>query len=308
MSDEPELRAGPPWVMEEMILRQPELPAALLPGDGVAGAIAAEAGLCLGVSHDGGTRATRLALDAARAAGARTALVTARPGGEVARAADHVLVTPLRDASWCHTVAYTSALLAGAAIAGDGTDPGALAGLLAAAPDARPLAEALAGSATLAAAGAGVDAVTARELALKVAEGARIPAQGFELETLLHGHLAGLDARSGLVLVALAEGRDPERVARRAGRAARAAAAIGMPVGALLSPAHDRRVDAALTPAGRVVAPADGSALAALLAGALALQRLTLELAHVRGTNPDLIRREEPAYRAAAAAAEAEPW
>jgi len=177
MSDEPELRAGPPWVMEEMILRQPELPAALLPGDGVAGAIAAEPGLCLGVSHDGGTRATRLALDAARAAGARTALVTARPGGEVARAADHVLVTPLRDASWCHTVAYTSALLAGAAIAGDGTDPGALAGLLAAAPDARPLAEALAGSATLAAAGAGVDAVTARELALKVAEGARIPAR-----------------------------------------------------------------------------------------------------------------------------------
>jgi glucosamine--fructose-6-phosphate aminotransferase (isomerizing) len=37
-----------------------------------------------------------------------------------------------------------------------------------------------------------------------------------------------------------------------------------------------------------------------LLAGAIALQLLTLELAHVNGTNPDLIRREQEAYREAA--------
>jgi hypothetical protein len=41
----------------------------------------------------------------------------------------------------------------------------------------------------------------------------------------------------------------------------------------------------------------------ALLAGALALQLLTLELAHIRGTNPDLIRREQGPYRRAAEAA-----
>ena len=40
-----------------------------------------------------------------------------------------------------------------------------------------------------------------------------------------------------------------------------------------------------------------------LLAGAIALQLLTLELVHVKGTNPDLIRREQPAYKAAADAA-----
>ena len=40
-----------------------------------------------------------------------------------------------------------------------------------------------------------------------------------------------------------------------------------------------------------------------LLAGAIALQLLTLELCHALGTNPDLIRREEEAYKAAAAAA-----
>ena len=40
-----------------------------------------------------------------------------------------------------------------------------------------------------------------------------------------------------------------------------------------------------------------------LLAGAIALQLLTLELMQYAGTNPDLIRREQPAYKAAAAAA-----
>ena len=41
-----------------------------------------------------------------------------------------------------------------------------------------------------------------------------------------------------------------------------------------------------------------------LLAGAIALQLLTLELVLAAGTNPDLIRREEDAYKAAAAAAD----
>ena len=40
-----------------------------------------------------------------------------------------------------------------------------------------------------------------------------------------------------------------------------------------------------------------------LLAGAIALQLLTYELVLAAGTNPDLIRREQDAYRAAAAAA-----
>ena len=40
-----------------------------------------------------------------------------------------------------------------------------------------------------------------------------------------------------------------------------------------------------------------------LLAGAIALQLLTYELVLAAGTNPDLIRREDPKYKAAAAAA-----
>jgi hypothetical protein len=43
---------------------------------------------------------------------------------------------------------------------------------------------------------------------------------------------------------------------------------------------------------------------AALVASATALQLLTERLARARGTNPDLIRRDDPRYRDAAAAAD----
>ena len=91
-------------------------------------------GACLAVSHDGGTRATTLALLAARTAGAHTVAITHQGDAAVARAAEHVLVTPRHDDSWCHTVAYTSALAAGAALAGRlgpfGAEPAAARRLL----------------------------------------------------------------------------------------------------------------------------------------------------------------------------------
>ena len=125
-ADFPELRAGPPWVMQEMMGLQPELAATILGADdpalgaiadavrdtvdagrpvtvtgcgtsehaahGIAALLAAslpaaerirvralpafsaaldpQPGLCLAISHDGGTRATLLALEAAARAGA----------------------------------------------------------------------------------------------------------------------------------------------------------------------------------------------------------------------------------------------
>ncbi|HET6510388.1 MAG TPA: hypothetical protein VFG42_26575 [Baekduia sp.] len=275
-------------------------------------------GFCLAVSHDGGTRATELAVAAARDAGARTAAITHDPAGSVATAAELVLVTPNHDESWCHTVAYTSALLAGAAIAAllGGSivaRPAAAHDLLRAATaveaDAAPIAERLADRRVVLCAGAGLDHVTARELALKIAEGARQPTIALELETVLHGQLAGHEAADGLILVAVDDRADRDRLARRAAHVARAAAAIGLPVAALLSSEHDAALPSELTPAGRLVVdlpdPTDlDRGLATLLAGAGALQTLTLQLAHARGTNPDLIRREQAPYRAAAAAGE----
>jgi len=237
-------------------------------------------GLCIGVSHDGGTPATQMALDAAET----SALVTASDAG-----ADVVVRTPVHDDSWCHTVAYTSAILAGAAVAAElglaGVDADAATAVLEAPVEADG---SLAGAARVLCAGAGAGEITARELALKIAEGARIPTTAHHLETLLHGHLAGEDDRSALVLVAPADGR----VGRRAELAGRACSALGMPVHRLDVPE----------------APGLEALLGRLLGGAIALQRLTLALVAARGVNPDLIRREEGPYRAAAAAAESEPF
>jgi glutamine---fructose-6-phosphate transaminase (isomerizing) len=240
-------------------------------------------GVCLGISHDGGTRATTLALEAAAAGGAVTALVTNRPGGTASAPARHVLVTPVHDDSWCHTVAYTSSILVGALLARelglDGIDAERAETLMRVGLERPPAAAALTGAERILCVGAGLDLITARELALKIAEGARVPSGALHLEALLHGHLAGEDGRTAVVLIE----SDPaaERIERRAALAAEAVGAIGIPVLTLLPPEG-----------------LPGSA-ARLLAGAAELHRLTLALAAHRGVNPDLIRREEEPYRRA---------
>jgi glutamine---fructose-6-phosphate transaminase (isomerizing) len=244
-------------------------------------------GVCIGISHDGGTRATTLALEAAAAGGARTALVTARPGGSASGPAELVLVTPVHDDSWCHTVGYTSPILVGAALARelglDGVDAGAAEALLREATDDPPDAAALAGSERVLCVGAGLDYITARELALKLAEGTRVATGAHQLETVLHGHLAGEDAGTALVIV---NTDTSPRIARRAELTADAVGEIGIPVVFIGRPAADP--------------------LTRLLGGAAALQGLTLGLVRARAVNPDLIRREEEPYRRAGAAGDAD--
>ena len=148
-----------------------------------------------------------------------------------------------------------------------------------------PAAAALTGADRVLCTGFGLDLITARELALKLAEGARVPTAALQLESLLHGHLAGEDARTAVVLVESDPGAT--RIERRAALAAAAAVEIGMPVLTLI--------------------PADEGLhgpVERLLAGAAALQRLTLALAEARGVNPDLIRREEEPYRRAGSVGE----
>jgi glucosamine--fructose-6-phosphate aminotransferase (isomerizing) len=249
-------------------------------------------GVCIGISHDGGTRATTLALEAAAANGASTALITNRPGGSASGPAEHVLVTPVHDDSWCHTVAYTSSILVGALLAaelgGDALDADRAASLLEVALERPPAAAAITGAERIICSGFGLDFITARELALKLAEGARVPSAALQLESLLHGHLAGEDPKTAVVLIE----SDPavDRVERRAAMAAEALDAIGIPALTLLPPEG-----------------VPGSA-ARLLAGAAELHRLTLALAAARGVNPDLIRREQEPYRRAGAAGEGSDW
>ena len=124
-----------------------------------------------------------------------------------------------------------------------------------------------------------------------------------DLETFLHGHLpaTGAETRWSLVLTERARPRRPGQArppgARRGrlARASRPAAILGADAAALIPDA--------LTPGGRIVvpeAPDLAPACASLLGAAGPLQLVTLAIAAARGTNPDLIRREDPRYLRAA--------
>jgi hypothetical protein len=118
-----------------------------------------------------------------------------------------------------------------------------------------------------------------------------MPTLALELETVLHGQLAGHEAGDALILTAIDDGGQQDRLARRATHVAQAAAAIGLPVAALLSASYHRALSPELTPAGRLVLGLPDTTLldrglAGLLAGAGALQALTLALAHARRHQP----------------------
>ena len=148
-------------------------------------------------------------------------------------------------------------------------------------------------------AGSGPDAITARELALKVAEGARMRTSAHELETVIHGHLAAANRWTGMVLVMTDV--VPE-VLQRAHRVLAATSAIGITTAAILSEPAAGIIADELTPAGRLVLPRTGRVPAlpgSLLTSAVALQRLTERLARARNVDPDTLGREDPAQAAA---------
>jgi glutamine---fructose-6-phosphate transaminase (isomerizing) len=275
-----------------------------------------QGGLVIGVSHEGGSWATNRALETARAAGARTAMITAAAGSPGAALADTGLVvsTDELDQSWCHTVAYVSAIVAGAAIAGliaeRVVDPDAVRALLAApladTASIDEAAESLAGCGHLVVVASGADRPAGRELVLKVEEGAALRAAYRDVETFLHGHLAGIGGGTGVVLL-LTERRELDARVARARQLLAAVGTLDVPAAAIVSAAAVDRLPIDLTPAGRIVVP-DGvdvaAPTAALLSTSVPLQLLTERLARARGTNPDPIRRDDPRYLAAAAATE----
>jgi fructoselysine-6-P-deglycase FrlB-like protein len=272
-------------------------------------------GLVIGTSHEGGTAATIDAMDAAGDAGARVGLITGSAHSPAGDAADEDLIVETRemDQGWCHTVGYLSPILAATAVGGElsGTvpDPGTIRDLLAAggADDAgaETIARDLAGCRTLITVGSGADRAAARELALKVEEAAWIPTAMRDLETFLHGHLPAMDATTGLVLI-LTDRAGREARVTRARQVLAAARVVGIRAAAIVTRDVDAALAGELTPAGRLVvdeAPELPSPVAAVIGSATPLQLLTERIARVRGTNPDLIRRDDPVYREAAAAA-----
>ena len=124
-------------------------------------------------------------------------------------------------------------------------------------------------------AGAGRELATAHEAVLKLREGAWVAAEAYETEQLLHGYLAAVD-ESVRAFVLEGEGLAAERAAA----AAAALRELGCDVDLL--PTRHPVVDIVL------------------------FQRLTVEIAERRGREPDRIRRHDPRWIAAAAAAKAD--
>ena len=265
-------------------------------------------GVVIAVSHEGGTKITNEAVRAAGQGGATTALVTVSGRSPGAELADLVIATEEQDQSWCHTVGYLSPLMVGAAlsarITGSRLDAAAIRALLDVGHDphaAANVAASLVGSDRVIVAGTGVDHVTARELALKIAEGARLPAEAHDLENVLHGHLAAATRWTGLVLVLTDSGTGP-LARQRAIRLLEAAKALAVPAAAILADSVTSEVPDELAPAGRIVLPRTGrvgGVAGSLLASAMALHVLTERLARARGVNPDTLGREDPAQAAA---------
>jgi glucosamine--fructose-6-phosphate aminotransferase (isomerizing) len=295
------------------------LRAAQLPSDRVASVQAFElagsppaGGLVLAISHEGGTWATNLALERARAAGATTGLVTVGGGSPAAALADHLLLTREQDQSWCHTVGYLSPMVAATLLAtevrGSEASPVTLRALLDAADQPSAAEEAAATFAStrrLIAVGSGVDFASARELALKVEEGTHLPAVAHQLETIRHGHMAAADAETGMVLILTdAHARGAELV-DRALAVLRSAAALAMPTAAIVAADLGDDLPLELTPAGRSAVPIVRDlprVVTAALGAAIPLQMLTERLARARGVNPDTLGREDPRQAAAAEA------
>ena len=267
-----------------------------------------DAGLVIATSHGGLSVAAVWALEAARAAGLRTALITAAPGETpVSAVADITMVTPFRDASFCHTVGYLGPLLAagavGAALVGRAVSAAELEAHLGVALGARAqalrVAGALHGVEVHLATGSGADTHAARELVLKIEEGVRVPAAMRGLETLMHGHFVSADDRSSLT-VFVTDRRQRLKRAERAALALRAARHLGVRTALIGTADVIERIPAEIVSAGAIVVPDDGTlpaALASLTGSALALQLLTVVLVHEAGVNPDLIRREQAPYR-----------
>ena len=221
-----------------------------------------EADVLVLVSHEG---ETPLTLEAAQAFAGPKWLVTGKPDGPIAALCDEVIVaTPAVEESYCHTGSYTCAVATIAALRGEDVSwlPAAVAERLAG--------ERLPVSAheRWVFAGAGRDWPTAQEAALKLREGAYLAAEAHLLEELLHGHLAAVNESVRCFVL--------EGVGRAAARAADA-------VGAL----RELGCDVTLVPTRHPVVDI------------VPFQLLTIDLAVVRGVDPDLIRWDDPRWKRA---------
>jgi glutamine---fructose-6-phosphate transaminase (isomerizing) len=221
-----------------------------------------EADVLVLISHEG---TTPLTIEAAEAFAGPRWLVTAKAESRLAALCDEVVIAaPGVEESYCHTASYTAAVATLAALRGDDVSwlPAAVADEIAG--ERLPVS----GHERWLFVGAGRDWPTAQEAALKLREGVYLAADAYQLEELLHGHLAAVD--EGVRAFVL------EGEGRAAARAAEAVAAL-----------NELGCDVTLVPTRHPVVDI------------VRFQLLTLDLAESRGTEPDLIRWDDPRWKRA---------
>lgn len=241
------------------------------PMDAAVGGVRPQEGDALVVlSHTGVKRYSAELREQARAAGVTTLAI----GGVDQPGVD--LPTVERERSSAYTASHLGALLRLAQIA---TELGAGLGDLEAIPDAvatelaRPSREVAVPERLLEYGGAGTNAWTAEEGALKVRETARLASEGLMVEQLLHGPAVALDARDALVCL---DGGGPG--AERLEEVARTVEADGATV-------H------------RIAARELGEQLS-IFPLTVAVQRIALEAAEALGTDPDAFGYDVPGREA----------
>jgi glutamine---fructose-6-phosphate transaminase (isomerizing) len=214
------------------------------------------------VSHEGGTPLT---IEAAEAFAGPKWLVTAKAESRLAALCDEVVIaTPAVEESYCHTASYTAAVATLAALRGEDVSWLAAAVADEIAGERLPVSE----HDRWLFVGAGRGWPTAQEAALKLREGVYLAAEAYQLEELLHGHLAAVD-ESVRCFVLEGDGRS----ATRAAEAVAALQELGCDV-TLVATRHP-------------------------VLDIIRFQLLTLDLAEQRGTNPDLIRWDDPRWKRA---------
>jgi len=232
--------------------------------------IAAEEGVIV-LSHTGGTGYSMTMLERARDAGAATLHVSGIGNGDG-------IETVAAEASYAYTASHTGALLRLAQLATVlGADLGPLDGIperVAAVLDLpgpligvpRRLVELI---------GAGPNAWTAQEGALKIREASYVAAEGLSSEQFFHGPSVALDEQDTLVVL---DGGGP-----MADRTEAIAAAVEV-TGARVARFPQRELGEALS----------------VFSLTVVVQRIALELSEARGVSPDRFRYEEDPRREAA--------
>lgn len=250
-------------------------------------------GTVIGVSHSGATGTTNRALLRAKQKGLRTVGLCGLTDSEMEGIVDDVLVIgSTRDRSWANTMAYTSELVAFAALAAsraprlDGlvhgipAIPRLVRSTLATEDAVRDLANRLARRRRLTILATGWDDITALEAALKIRETCGLTASGYHTEQFLHGPFLSLDRHDAVVLL---QSRDDTSRAEEIRRAVRKTGAAVTTVGE-----HPRA---------SIRLPAVHAFLRPIVS-VIPTQFLAYYTAVGRRANPDIMRTDIPRLRA----------